>query len=404
MKPIRFDGITIALAVSGFLQWLGASAVLPLLPLYLHQHGASSAAIGVVAAAFYVGGVLAEYGSGRLTDRIGRRPILIAGIAIYALASFGFLLPVSVPLAITLRLLQGAGAGASAVAALAMASHEVPSERRGTAFAVIFGAQVGGAAFGPLLAAVAGLDHMAALFIASGVTAAAAALPVIARAPHDVFPDDDIAASKAPLGPAIRGVLLAGIASGVLTGAYEACWSLLLNYRGASQAQVALSWTLFAVPFVAVSIPAGRLADRLDRRKLVVISLLCSVVFASTYPFIPRVAVAISLAAFEALGVSLAYPSLQSLLSQYAPAGTVGHVQGMFAASQTLATATAAAIGGALFAVAPWAPFVASASVTLVIACTLPWVWRGVEGRVSAGVPAPAHDAGRMGGMTTPIA
>ena len=47
-----------ALVVAQFLQGVGASAVLPLLPLYLRAHGTSTAALGAVMSAYFVAGVL----------------------------------------------------------------------------------------------------------------------------------------------------------------------------------------------------------------------------------------------------------------------------------------------------------------------------------------------------------
>ena len=77
---------------------------------------------GLVMASFFAAGVLFQYPVGRLADRIGRKPVLVAGLVVYAAASFAFLAPIAPAMAILLRGLQGLGAGASAVAALAMVS------------------------------------------------------------------------------------------------------------------------------------------------------------------------------------------------------------------------------------------------------------------------------------------
>ena len=69
------------------LEWMGAGVVLPLLPLYLREHGISAAFVGVTMASFYLAGLCLQYPAGRLIDRIGRRPILIAGLLTYSVAS-----------------------------------------------------------------------------------------------------------------------------------------------------------------------------------------------------------------------------------------------------------------------------------------------------------------------------
>ena len=141
---------------------------------------------------------------------------------------------------------------------------------------------------------------------------------------------------------------------------------------------------MFCVPFVAMSLPAGRLADRLDRRVLVVCSLLSSIVLLSIYPFLGSIVSIMTLGALEGVGVAIAYPAAQSLLSQMSPVGQVGQTQGMFSTVQTAAIAISAACGGALFGVSSWLPFVAVSVASAALLITLPVIWTGVPGRVGA--------------------
>lgn len=76
------------LTLTVFLQWMGASAIVPMLPVYIRHLGGTDALAGVVMASFFAAGVLSQYPLGRLADRIGRRPVLIAGLITYGVASF----------------------------------------------------------------------------------------------------------------------------------------------------------------------------------------------------------------------------------------------------------------------------------------------------------------------------
>ncbi|MBO0886374.1 MAG: MFS transporter, partial [Acidimicrobiales bacterium] len=140
------DRLVWALALTTFLLWLGASSILPLLPKYLRFHGASDATVGAVMAAYFVAAVAFQYPSGYLSDRIGRRPVLLGGLLVYAIGSLGFLARFSPLGDIGLRALQGIGAGAAEVASLAMVSAAVALDRRGRAFGSIYGGQVAGMA------------------------------------------------------------------------------------------------------------------------------------------------------------------------------------------------------------------------------------------------------------------
>ncbi|MDA8341719.1 MAG: MFS transporter, partial [Actinomycetota bacterium] len=137
------------LTLTVFLQWTGASSIVPMLPVYIRHLGGSDALAGVVMASFFAAGVVSQYPMGRLADRVGRRPVLLTGLVTYGVASVAFLAPVGPTATIAFRSLQGVGAGAVAVAALAIVSGSVPIARRGRAFASIYGGQLAGMAIGP---------------------------------------------------------------------------------------------------------------------------------------------------------------------------------------------------------------------------------------------------------------
>ncbi len=380
------------LTLTVFLQWMGATAIVPMLPVYIRQLGGTDALAGVVMASFFAAGVLSQYPIGRVADRLGRRPVLVAGLLTYGVASFSFLLPITAPLAIVLRSLQGVGAGAATVAALAMISGSVAVERRGRAFASIYGGELAGMAVGPLVGSVVGVRYMWAMFLVSGLLSVAACLPALAL--HE--PTDGAQAladrtradgtlrplRRVHIGRSMAGALICGAALGLASGVYDICWTLLLLARGASGVAIGISWTLFAVPFVLAAKPSGWLADHMDRRMLVLLGIGTSTVLCASYPFIHSVLALVLLGAFEALGFAAAMPAVQSLLTQGSAASEVGRIQGMFATSQTACTAVAAAGAGAAFAVASWLPFVTVASISAIGLVGATAVWWTVPGRV----------------------
>jgi DHA1 family multidrug resistance protein-like MFS transporter len=330
-----------------------------------------------------------QYPAGRLADRIGRRPVLIGGLLCYGAASVAFLLPVSPVGDIALRAAQGAGAGAAEVASLAMISAAVSIERRGRAFSSIYSGQLGGMAVGPLIGSLIGVSSMSIIFLVAGVMSVLACIPVLADADlaqHGARPEDRTARLRRRLSfnRAMTGSLLAAAALGLTIGVYESTWTLLLEHRQAATWQIGLSWTLFAIPFVAFSRVGGRLADRYDRRWLVFGALIVSVGFCCLYPFVTSVWWLLLLAPIESSGFAIALPSAQSLLTQSAAPGETGRIQGLFSTSETAAIALAAATGGALFGLHIWAPYVLWGAVGALLTASVPFVWRPVAGRVSS--------------------
>jgi DHA1 family multidrug resistance protein-like MFS transporter len=402
-RPRNTVVLVASLGAASFLQWSGASAVLPLLPLYLARRGTPDAVIGVVVAAFFVGGFVAQYAGGRLADRVGHRPVLVLGLVGYALASAGFVIDLGGAGYAVLRAFQGAAAGIAMVASLALVARQVPRAVRGRAFAVVYGAELTGMALGPLLGTVVGLDGMSTLFLVASGGALLACVPVLALRPVAVGRGETASAGptgdgarliwRGPRGRALVGVLVTAGFGGLMSGVYEACWSLLLDARGAATWQLAASWTLFAIPFVVVSPVAGWLADHRDRRVLVLAASASSVVFCVAYGFITSPAWLVGLGAFEAVGVAVAMPAAQSMLADAVPAGASGRAQGLFASVNTAAVALAALSAGGLFGVAPGLPFGLAGMLGALLVAALPVVWRGVPGRVTGGRDqAEVHD------------
>jgi DHA1 family multidrug resistance protein-like MFS transporter len=400
---------TLSLVV--FLQWMGSTAIIPMLPVYIRHLGGSDALAGVVMASFFAAGVLSQYPMGRLADRLGRRPVLMGGLVTYAVASLCFLLPITPTAAIALRSLQGVGAGAAMVAALAMISSSVPVERRGRAFASIYGGELAGMAVGPLVGSIVGIRYMWAIFLASGLLSLGACLPAwrLREAARSVVNRVGTVTAGASTfvrlrsNPSMVGALIAASALGLTSGVYDICWTLLLVARGASGLEIGISWTLFAVPFVMVAKPSGWLADHTDRRKLVLAGIGSSAILCASYPFIHNVPILIVLGASEAISFAAALPAVQSLLTQGSGPTEVGRVQGLFATFETACTAVAAAAAGAAFALAAWLPFVTVAVLVCGCLVAAALVWRSAPGRVDHTGRAPTADRDRVGPTPTPV-
>jgi DHA1 family multidrug resistance protein-like MFS transporter len=353
-------------------------------------------------AAFFAAGVLSQYPVGRLADRVGRRPVLVAGLVTYGVASISFLLPITASIAVALRALQGTGAGAATVASLAMIASSVSPERRGRAFASIYGGELAGMAVGPLVGSILGIRYMWAMFLASGLLAFGACIPALRiheptgdaerRAARRGADGTMAALDRVRISRTMVGAIICGAVLGLTSGVYDICWTLLLLARGASGLEIGISWTLFAVPFVLVAKPSGWLADHMDRRVLVLAGLGTSTVLCASYPFIHNVPALVLLGASEALGFAAAMPAIQSLLTQGSAPSEVGRIQGMFATSQTACTAVAAAAAGAAFALASWLPFVAVASIVFVALGAVGFIWRSVPGRVHRSLPSVTSD------------
>jgi len=377
----RATSIVSRLVFVVFLEWLGATSVIPLLPLYLRGKGATPATTGVVMASYFIGSVVLQYVAGRVADRYGRKLVLVAGLTGYAAACLAFLLSLT-PLAYgALRFVQGGAAGSVEVATLATVALVVPAAQRGRASSRIYAAQLGGAAFGPLLGAFIGVHEMAYVFVFAATAATVAAIPVLRS---DLGPREvrDVPLSRLSIDARLVGAVAVAVAYGLVIGAYESCWTLLMHFKGASSLQLGLSWTLFALPYVFFFRVGGWFADHSNRRVLAVVGIVNSAAFCAIYPLLGPVDALLAFSCFEAVGTSLALPAAQSVLTEGADPREVGRRQGVFLTAQTGALAVSAMVSGVLFERGPAVPFLTMAVLSVAVVLVVPVAWRSVPGRV----------------------
>jgi MFS family permease len=133
---------------------MGTTLPTPLYPLYQRRFGFSELMITVIFATYAAGVIAALLLFGSLSDEIGRRPVLLLGLAFSALSAVAFLLANGLGLLLVGRVLSGFSAGIFTGTATATLVDLARSDRRGRATLVATMANMGGLGFGPLLAGV----------------------------------------------------------------------------------------------------------------------------------------------------------------------------------------------------------------------------------------------------------
>ncbi|RSV83756.1 purine nucleoside transporter PunC [Klebsiella aerogenes] len=130
----------------GFLVWLGGLSVLGFLAtdMYLPAFAAiqqdlntSAASVSASLSLFLAGFALGQLFWGPLSDRYGRKPILLAGLAIFAVGCLGMLWVRDATLMLVLRFVQAIGVCAAAVTWQAMVTDYYPAQRTNRIFATI---------------------------------------------------------------------------------------------------------------------------------------------------------------------------------------------------------------------------------------------------------------------------
>lgn len=151
-----------------FIDMLGFFIVLPLLPFYAQRLGADPTRIGGLVSAFAIAQVATAPLWGRLSDRYGRRPMILGGLLMSAVAYVLFENASAVWLLFVSRFVQGAGGGTTGVVQ-AYLSDSVPRRERAKALGWLTAATSAGVMAGPAVGSLAAaLGTIAPGYLAAG--------------------------------------------------------------------------------------------------------------------------------------------------------------------------------------------------------------------------------------------
>lgn len=130
----------------------GQGVMVPVLPLFLREQGASYSVTGIAIAAAWVGTLVADVPVGTLLGRVGHRRAFLLGCVVYALATLGVALAGTLPpLLVLFRFVTGVGIALWGLSRHAYLATVVPVEQRGRAIAVFGGINRIGWFLGPAL-------------------------------------------------------------------------------------------------------------------------------------------------------------------------------------------------------------------------------------------------------------
>ena len=342
---------TVRLACVFALRMLGLFIILPVFTLHASDlDAATPTLVGMALGAYGLTQAVCQIPAGRLSDRIGRKPVIIGGLLLFALGSAVAALSVSIYGVLLGRLLQGMGAIASAL--MALASDHVREEHRTKSMAV-FGISIG-VAFG--LSMVAGPIlyaelRLAGMFWFAGCLALAA-IVIIASQDAPAAPTQARAAqaTAARVGQMLAENRLFCLHSGifclhfVLMSNFVAVPVLLqLNLPVAEHWYVYLP--AFALSVLAMA-PVVRNHEVNVRRRLggsAALLVITEFALASNggSPWAVGLLLAVFFSCFNVLEATL-----PSLVSRYAPHNARGTALGIFSTAQFLGTFCGGLTGG----------------------------------------------------------
>ncbi len=356
-----------------FVSLIGFGVVIPLLPFYASVFDAAPWQVTLMFATFSAGQFLGELTWGRLSDRIGRRPVLLITIAASAVGYVALAFAPGIWIAILVRFAAGFFSGnISAIQGYIV--DVTPPERLAGRLGLIGGAFGIGFVVGPWLGGVLARPELGAagfhppLLVSAGLCVVAT-IGVLAfvresvreAAPHLGRPGPLAALAEAWADPVLRRLVamtFMGFAS------FSAMWSVLGLWGAARFAwgpkEIGLVMGATGVAAaLSQSFASGMLVRRIGEVTTIVAGLVVTSVALLAQAASPWVSLCIAALTVAVTGHTLTQPATSSLISQAAPHGRQGAILGANNAAGSAARVIGPVLAGIMFSsLAHWAPIV----------------------------------------------
>ncbi len=359
------------LFITIFIDLVGFGLVIPILPLFAQDLGASEALIGLIAGSFSLMQFFFAPVWGGLSDRFGRKPIIISSVFINAFAYLLFSHSTSILLLFASRVLSGIGS-ANISAAQAYISDVTPPEKRAKSFGIIGAAFGLGFIFGPPIGGflkmqygVGMVGYVAAGLCAFNILVATFLLPESLKVKNrkaKIFLSPFGNFKRIQGMPEVRKLIFINLvfiaAFSMMHVTSTLLWESKYHRTAAEIGYLFMYIGVLSAVFQGTLI--GFFQRRLGEQKMLVLGCLSMAIGLASLPFVPP-AYFMPLEYLSLLmmvmGNSLLMPTTTSLISKMVSPGEQGKILGINQSFASLGRFIGPMVGGALYGIVYHMPF-----------------------------------------------
>ncbi|MCH8553722.1 MAG: MFS transporter [Schleiferiaceae bacterium] len=369
----------LVLFVTIFLDLLGFGIVIPILPIFARELGASGFLIGLIAGSYS----LMQFGFatfwGGLSDRIGRRPVILISIGIMAVSYLFFGFATSIGALLVARVLAGIGAANLSAAQAYISDISTPENRTknfgliGAAFGLgfIFGPPIGG--FIKEHYSIEWVGYFTMLLCVGNFVLAYFALPESITAKNKTAAILTNPARDILLGlkrKTIRELLTVNfIFISAMSMMHVTATLMWVEHYDFSEAEV--GYVFAYIGFLAVLIQGGLIGwfnRKFGDYNLLIIGNIAMCIGLTFLPFVPPkwfIPLALLLLLFISFGNSFLTPTINALISDNAANHEKGKLLGTNQSLGSLARVVGPILGGTLYGIQFQIPYVVSGAIMI---------------------------------------
>ena len=333
----------LAIFLTIFVNLIGFGIIIPLLPFYAESLGASDLTVGLLFASYSVCQLVAAPVLGVLSDRYGRRPILLYSL-LGTVVSFALLaIAQSLPLFFLARIIDGLSGGNISTARAYIADVTTP-ENRARGFGII-GASFGlGFILGPALGGfLARWGYSTPAWVAASLALAASGLAWfwLPETAHRTPAGRGNPIAELPelvARPSLGQLLGTDFLFWACFAVYQTTFALFVAHRfGFDVSATGQLLAMMGIVGVIVQLRlVGPVVKRLGERRTLMLGLVLSGIGLGVVSQIHQVVLLIATLVPTGIGMGLSHPSLSSLLSRSVGADEQGRLQGVSGSLESL--------------------------------------------------------------------
>jgi len=347
--------LTLLLAV--FIAFLGVGIIIPIVPIYAVDLGATGITLGLMIAAFSISQGILQPVVGSLSDRRGRKRFLVIGLAVYAAVGVTYTLAASVEHLILIRILHGIGAAMIMPIVMAYIGDLAPQGQEGKYMGMLNIAIFAGIGLGPVFGGIfrdtIGINS--AFYAMSALTAASLGLVLILLPPDRS--DREIGLTAGLLttlrqmlhNSRVVGMLLLRIASMIVMIPTMGFLPILMDrLMGATGIEIGIVISTRTIVNAGLQIPFGRMADHYNKVTLLLIG--CSIAGAALFvvPFANSFLQLVGLFAIIGIGEALIWPTLGAIAVEEGHHYGQGSMMGIFNMAMSAGILIGSLVAGSL--------------------------------------------------------